>query len=99
MKATRQFPNSPKGFAEFDKWVSKWEDPSVWLVAVMEATGVYYEALAWHLHRAGRQVAVVLPNRSRKYAQSLGCKSKNDRIDARSLAHMGRRETWSRGSP
>jgi transposase len=55
----------------------------------MEATGVYYEALPWALHQAGRSVIVVLPNRAKKYLQSLGNKSKNDRIDAKELAHMG----------
>ncbi|MDX5423442.1 MAG: IS110 family transposase [Hymenobacteraceae bacterium] len=89
VKASRCFPNSPKGFAEFSKWVSSREDPLTELVVIMEATGVYYEHLAWSLYQAGRKVIVVLPNRAKQFAQSLGCKSKNDRIDARALAHMG----------
>jgi transposase len=89
VKATRSFANTPKGFAEFAQWVSKREDPQVELAVIMEATGVYYENLAWTLHRAGRKVIVVLPNRAKQYTQSLGHKSKNDRLDARALAHMG----------
>nr|WP_262501879.1 IS110 family transposase [Pontibacter korlensis] len=89
VKATRQFANTPTGFAEFSRWAGKWENPQAQLVFIMEATGVYYENLAWRLHQQGRQVVVMLPNRARKFAQSLGHKSKNDRIDAKALAHMG----------
>jgi transposase len=32
---------------------------------------------------------VILPNKARQYAQSLGLKSKNDKIDSIGLAHMG----------
>ncbi len=46
VKASRKFPNSPKGFAEFTQWVSKWADPSVELLFIMEATGVYHDNLA-----------------------------------------------------
>ncbi|PRY04289.1 transposase IS116/IS110/IS902 family protein [Pontibacter ummariensis] len=63
--------------------------PLVELVVNMEATGVYYEALAWIRHQQGRKVNVVLANLAKKYFQSLGYKSKNDRLDAKALAHMG----------
>jgi transposase len=89
VKATHKFPNSAKGLTEFARWMGKWEDTSVELVVIMEATGVYYEALAWALYQSGRRVIVVLPNRAKKFIQSLGYKSKNDRIDAKALAHMG----------
>jgi transposase len=89
VKATHKFPNSAKGLTEFARWMGKWEDTSVELVVIMEATGVYYEALAWALYQSGRSVIVVLPNRAKKFIQSLGYKSKNDRIDAKALAHMG----------
>jgi transposase len=47
VKATHTFANSAQGMAEFGKWISKWEGSEVELVVIMEATGVYYEALAW----------------------------------------------------
>ena len=75
--------------AAFHTWISKWEDPLVELVVIMEATGVYYEHLAWTMHQQGRKVHVVLANRAKKYFQSLGHKSKNDRLDVKALAHMG----------
>jgi len=89
VKSSRQFDNHKSGFVAFDQWIVKWQDPGVELCFTMEATGVYYENLAWHLHQQSRQVAVVLPNLAKKYLQSLGYKSKNDSIDARGLAQMG----------
>jgi transposase len=55
----------------------------------MEATGVYHEGLAYFLYGLGFKVHVVLPNYSKKYAQSLGRKSKTEKLDARTLAQMG----------
>lgn len=89
VKSSRRFDNTKSGFAEFDKWVAKWQQDAVPTCFVVEATGVYYENLAWHLHQQGCNVSVVLPNIAKKYLQSLGHKSKNDRMDARGLAHMG----------
>lgn len=56
---------------------------------VMEATGVYHEALAYALHEAGAQVSVINPARIRDYAKSLGNLSKNDRKDSVVLARYG----------
>lgn len=84
VKATHKFANSASGLAAFLKWISKWEEPMVDLVVILEATGVYYEHLA-----QGRRINVVLANRAKKYFQSLAYKSKNDRLDAKALAHMG----------
>jgi transposase len=89
IKATHSFENAPGGFKELDRWVQKHYDPAAPITFTMEATGVYYENLAWHLHQKGHTVAVVLPNKARKYMQSLGIKSKNDTIDAKGLALMG----------
>ena len=88
--ATRSFPNSPAGFTKLQKWIDKYyfcrEHP---LVITLEATGVYYEACALYLKQAGYRVSVVLPNKSKKYMQSLGLRSKTDSIDAHGLARMG----------
>ena len=87
--ATKSFKNSDCGFKEFDKWHGLKCKEAVPVVFIMEATGVYYEKLAWYLHRQGYHVSVVLPNKSKKYMQSLGLKSKNDKIDSIGLARMG----------
>jgi transposase len=86
---TRSFTNEPKGFAQFSSWVKakcKWD---VDVFFTMEATGVYYESLAWFLYRQDLYVSVVLPNKARRFMESLGLKSKNDKIDAKGLAWMG----------
>lgn len=55
---------------------------------LMEATGVYYEALAYHLNKIKKKVIVVLPNMSKHYFASLNIKSKTDSIDAKVLSRF-----------
>lgn len=89
VKAQSGFPNTPTGFDSFLKWVTKLRKlQHLPVVYLMEATGVYYEQLAWYLHTKECAVSVVLPNKAKKYKESLGLRSKNDRIDARGLAQM-----------
>ncbi len=68
VKATRKFANTPGGFKELTDWVKKHADPAISLKYTMEATGVYYEQIAWYLFSQGKAVAVVLPNKARQYA-------------------------------
>ena len=82
------FANTAKGFKAFDNWVRQ-KAVKLPLTFTMEATGVYYESLAYYLYEQGCNVFVVLPNQSKKYGQSLGVKTKTDKIDARILAQMG----------
>lgn len=55
----------------------------------MEATGVYYENLAHHLHKIKKRVYVVLANTSKHYFSSLNVKTKTDAVDARILSRFG----------
>ena len=67
----------------------------------MEATGVYYERCALFLQQEGLRISVVLPTKAKRYLQSLGLKSKNDKIDAEGLARMGAEQQlkeWSASS-
>lgn len=90
VKASRKIPNTPHGFRELDSWIRRnHKQPDIPFAVCMEATGVYYENCAVYLHKAGYTVAVILPNKARKYIQASGQKSKNDKIDARGLAQMG----------
>lgn len=90
VKGSRKFANNKEGFKELDLWLRKQhKEPSVPLVVVMEATGIYYEQLAFYLFKSGYSVSVVLPNKAKKYLQATGIKSKNDKIDAQGLARMG----------
>jgi transposase len=82
------FSNNKKGFEAFTLWATKNTKLPIVVVHLMEATGIYYEQLAWFLHLKNRSVSVVLPNKAKKYKEALGLKSKNDRIDAKGLAQM-----------
>jgi transposase len=59
----------------------------VWIV--MEATGVYYENLAYFLTENKFQVSVILPNKIKYFAKTLEGKSKTDNIDAAILTQFG----------
>ncbi len=84
-----QFDNCKRGFNQLLKWVRKNKVVIDEPVFVMEATGIYYEPLAYHLHKLSLHVSVVLPNKVKHYAKSLNVKSKTDLIDARLIAQMG----------
>ncbi|SHF71745.1 Transposase [Fodinibius roseus] len=95
-----RFPNTKEGFRQMIRWVqSKKKANECWFI--MEATGVYYEELAYFLHQKNRQVCVLVPKRVHHWAKSLPIKSKTDAIDARLLARYGlerRPERWQPGS-
>lgn len=87
---SRTILNSRNGFADLLEWVGrKQKQKTVPLSVCLEATGVYHENCALYLHLKGLRVSVILPNKAKRYLQSLGIKSKNDAIDARGLAQMG----------
>ncbi len=88
IRAQCSFINNKKGFETFLLWITKNTNPAIPAVYLMEATGIYYEQLAWFLHIKNYNVSVILPNKAKKYKEALGLKSKNDRIDAKGLAQM-----------
>lgn len=81
------------------KWARKLCSPKSPTVFLMEATGIYYEPLAYHLHRLNQEVCVVLPNKVKHYAKSLNVKSKTDALDARVIAQMGAERALSAWEP
>ncbi len=89
LKARSSLANTPKGFAALLKWVRQHTRLPIPTHYLREATGIYYEQLAWYLHREGCSISVVLPNKARQYKKSLGLKSKTDPFDAAGLARMG----------
>ncbi len=100
VKASKKFQNNKQGFKELLEWLSKnRKELDVPLVIVMEATGVYYENCAYFLFQAGLAVSVLLPNKAKKYMQSLGLKTKNDKIDASGLARMGAEQCLDKWEP
>lgn len=96
---TLDFSNDTKGFNQFLRWVKGIIAPGAALVFLMEATGVYYENLAHHLHKIKKRVHVVLPNTSKHYFSSLNIKTKTDAIDARILSQFGVERAHKAWSP
>jgi transposase len=92
-------PNSDKGFNELLSWVGKHLKKDLPKVFCMEATGIYYEQLAWFLHQQELSVSVLVPHKARYYIRSLGIKSKDDKIDAKGLAMMAAQQSLKEWSP
>lgn len=51
LSEVREFGNEKKGFNQFIKWIGKTMSKGVAINYAMEATGIYYEQLAYHLHK------------------------------------------------
>src|SRR5271157_2748441 len=99
IKATKKFKATYPGFNEFLIWSRKHLKEDLPVVITIEATGVYYEELAIFLYKKGYSVSIELPNKAKKYMQSKGHKSKNDKIDAIGLSQMGAEQNLARWEP
>lgn len=94
---TKLFNNNSDGFRELTQWVdliSKHKNTHY----VMEATGVYYESLAYWLHEKGESLSVLLPNKINHFAKSHNIKTKTDWVDAKILSQIGlerKLKVWS----
>ena len=97
VKSTSQFNNTKAGFRDLVTWSKKHTKEEIPLVICMEATGIYHENCAYYLFNEKFSVSIILPNKAKKYLESLGLKSKNDKIDAKGLSQMGaekKLDTW-----
>lgn len=92
---TDPFDNTKTGFNQFVKWVRKNTAKEIRTVFLMEATGVYYEQLACHLHKINLPVSVLLPNKVKNYAKCLNVKTKTDKVDAKIIARMGTEQCFN----
>ena len=86
--SSKTFTSAASGLRRMDEWIKGYQHESVALHLMMEATGVYYEELAYFLHGKGYRVSVMLPNKTSAFAKSLDYKSKTDRVDAKKLSQM-----------
>lgn len=89
VKASRKFNNTPSGFVQLHKWMKNKQVPGLEFCVLMEATGIYYEQLAWFLYEKEYKVTVIVPTKAKRYLQAIGNKSKTDKMDAKGLAQMG----------
>jgi transposase len=79
---SRQFANTPPGFADLLKWTGQWQVERI----AYEATGIYHRAFEQAL--ASLPLVRINPLRARRFAQATGTLAKTDRIDAGVLARM-----------
>lgn len=84
-----EFSNDENGYKALLEWLKAAGIALKDVHFTMEATGVYYEHIAMYLHQNEYSVHVVLPNKAKKFAESLDNKSKNDKLDSKALGRMG----------
>jgi len=93
------FKNNITGIRQFHKFARSQQLEGVLQYFLMEATGVYHEALAYYLKSQGARVIVVQPNKAKHFAKTLTIKSKTDPIDAHMLTQMGLEKRLSEWEP
>ena len=81
--------NDVSGFKVLLKWLRQSLDPMIEFIVVMEATGVYHQAVAHYLYNQGYSVCIMQSGRVKRYAQSLEQRSKTDALDSRMLSMLG----------
>lgn len=90
----KKFKNTKRGFDKLFAFTKKQQskinpDGTIQTWYIMEASGVYYENLAYYLNEKGLNVHVALPNKVKSYIKTLEIKSKNDELDSMAIAQYG----------
>lgn len=78
------FPNTSEGFQALEAWLTAGGVSE--LHACMEATNIYWEALATFLYQKGFTVSVVNPARIKGYAMATMQRNKTDKLDSAIIA-------------
>ena len=90
IKGTASFTNNPSGLKVFYEWCKKRnKTPEIKPIYVMEATGVYYEELAYFLYHNGETVSVQLAQKIKYFAKSCNLNTKTDKVDSKMIAEFG----------
>lgn len=90
VKGSKTVKNILSGFKFLVQWIEGKRDKNVEVRITMEATGVYYEELANYLfEQTDYHITVLLPTKSKAFANSLNIKTKTDKVDAKMLGQMG----------
>jgi len=93
--------NTPAGFKALDTWLAK-EGAAV-LQVCMEATGIYWEAVAEHLaDRPETTVSVINPAQIKAFGASRMVRTKTDKVDAKLIAQFCSERTpepWQAPTP
>lgn len=88
-RKNKGFSNSGKGFGELLKWLLTLDVQPSETTAIMEATSVYHENLAYYLHNAHIKVCIANPARVRAFAKGMSMLTKTDKADSEALARYG----------
>jgi len=99
--AQKSFVNKAAGFLTLKEWVSKHTNGQLPVLWVMEATGVYHEALAYFLNDQECPVSIVVPNKISNYMRTLDIKTITDKTSAEAIMLFGLQRQltlWSRPS-
>lgn len=83
---TKVIPNTPEGFAALLAWLATQQANQPH--ACMEATGIYWEAVAQFLAAKGLTVSVVNPAQIKAYGASCLTRTKTDKVDAKLIANF-----------
>ena len=87
--------NTPKGFLNLAAWLEA--QGACEVLACMEATGIYWEAVAEFLAARGLTVSVINPAQIKAFGASRLVRTKTDRVDAQLIAqfcHERRPQPW-----
>lgn len=87
--ASKIFLNNEKGFIALALWVKKQTVQEFPLRYVMEATGVYHEALAYFLSNKAYSVSIVMPNKITNFFRTLEVKTITDKSMSEAIAMFG----------
>ena len=93
--------NTPAGFKTLDDWLAK--EGAAALQVCMEATGIYWEAVAEHLAaRPETTVSVINPAQIKAFGASRMVRTKTDKVDAKLIAQFCAERTpepWQAPTP
>lgn len=95
----KTFTNTLKGFKELVEWIKKVSVPEISVRYVMEATGVYHEALAYYLVDDKHLVSIVMPAKMSNFQKTLEIKTITDKTASEVIARFGLEknvEIWQR---
>lgn len=87
--AYKTFVNNERGFTAMILWVKKQTDADSPLRYVMEATGVYHEAVAYFLSDKTYSVSIVMPNKITNFFRTLEVKTVTDKSMSAAIALFG----------
>ena len=87
--AHKTFANNERGFTAMILWVKKHTDADQPLRYVMEATGVYHEAVAYFLSDKTYSVSIVMPNKITNFFRTLEIKTVTDKSMSEAIALFG----------